>query len=760
MRYSLKQPIELNGDERALAKKLGLSDKFMQLLLFRGIKREDIPAYLSPSLSALSPAIEIGGMRDAVKRIKRAIQNREKILIYGDYDCDGICAISILTLYLKDKADVRYFIPERNRDGYGISVQTLERLLAARKPDLIITVDCGITACAEVEYLKSKGVDVIVTDHHEPQSELPDCVIVDEKIEKKGFFELCGAGVALRLVEALAGIEEAKKYLDIAAIATVADVVPLVGENRIIAYHGIRLLNSQTRRGIKFLFGEGKITSQDIMFKIAPRMNAAGRLDSAMKVVELFTESDYFMLKTLAEELERDNAKRQLMCEEVATEAKKMLRGADFSKTGIIILYGEKWEAGVLGIAAAKLVEEFKRPAILFASSGDGTLKGSARSVAKINIFELLSSMSELFVSFGGHSQAAGVSISLENFEKFKEEANARVLKSVSLDAFDPVTECEMLLTPDTDFLAFAKELERIEPTGHMNPKPNFLLVEDKGFERIGFSQHVKLAGKGLDVVGFSKYADSLTHKIGRVELEVGLGLNVFQNNVTAQAIVKSFEVDKVELSDEDSLLMNLHQLSQSGEAEFDRASVRDIENMLKEPFGTLLVCFSKQEYDELLAMSVKVKSLPLKVASIGALNPTNCVIICPQKDLDVGFFKQVVVCGSPLACGYLKKLADQSKVFLLEGVMTKKLKLTDNALRNIYSELYKLSLRGERYQNMRRLYLTLSSRIKVEEWAFEVAMRVFDELGLVKVSDNGTLEASRRPVRLSDSTTYQNLLH
>lgn len=469
------------------------------------------------------------GMKEAAERIRLAIQRKEKVLIYGDYDCDGICAISTLMLYLKDKLDVFYFIPDRNKDGYGISIDALEKILSKHSPTLVITVDTGITAVDEIEYLKSRGIDTIVTDHHEPQERIPDCIVVDPKVARKGFYDLCGAGVALKLVETLGGREEACKYLDVVAIATIADVVPLKDDNRIIAYYGLKQITTSPRKGVKMLLDQDKISAQDVMFRLAPRMNAAGRLNSAMKVVGLFLESDYFLLRTLTEELARDNSQRQDLCEKAVAEAKNMLKGADFENMGIIALYSDSWEPGILGIACARLVEEFKRPTVLFAKNGD-ELRGSARSVPSVNIFELFSSLSNYFTGFGGHAQAAGVSMSVDQFDSFVKAANDKLMAEHTYDDFTHEIVCEMELPIDTDFLRFAKELELLEPTGYQNPKPTFLLKgEGLRFERIGFSQHVKYIGKHIDLMGFSKFAPCLTAKRAEWTLKCRLASTCFK---------------------------------------------------------------------------------------------------------------------------------------------------------------------------------------------------------------------------------------
>ncbi len=763
LRYDVRTKQYVLSDEQRLeANRLGISEAFARLLFGRGMSAAQIKEYLDPSMDRLTSPFDIDGMAEAAKRVKKAISHKEKILIYGDYDCDGICAISILMLYLKGKADAWYFIPDRNKDGYGISLPTLERILAAKKPSLVITVDCGITAVREVQYLRDRGVDVIVTDHHEPQESVPDCIVVDAKIARKGFCDLCGAGVAWKLVEAIAGRAEANKYLDIAAIATVADVVPLVGDNRIIAYFGLKQLRENPRKGVKMLFDGDNITSQDVMYRLAPRINAAGRLNSAMKVVELFTEDDYFLLKTLAEELGRDNARRQEMCEAAVAEAKTMLRGADFNKTGLITLCSENWEAGILGIAASRLVEEFKRPVVLFALS-DGMLRGSARSVPGVNIFQLLSKFSSLYTSFGGHAQAAGVSMRPENFRDFAEQANAEVLRECGTDKFVTVSEPEMELPSDVSYLRFARELEMMEPTGNSNPKPTFLIKSGSlGFDRIGFSQHVKCVGNGLDIMGFSRYADNLTYRTGELELEVSLGVNTFQNVRTAQAIIKSINVAQADISEDDRVCMNLHQLSYEGILPYIRSlSQEQFKAMLSEKFGTAAVFFGTDAYKEACKKYPELADLPVCVAAPDHLDPETCAVICPSENFGFEFYKNVVIADDPLCTGYVRHISTLSQgLYAPDNVSVSMLSVSDARLRAIYRELAARAAKTERYGNMRKLYVAVNGSMKLKEWELLLALRVFDELDLVKIGEKGQLNISKKTVELSNSVTYRNIRH
>ncbi len=752
---------ELSAPQKTLAKSLGLSEVFMRLLIGRGIKENEIKGFLHPSLNDLSPPFEIPNMRKAVDRIKTAVARGERILIFGDYDCDGICAVSILMLYLRDKVDVSYFIPDRKRDGYGMSVSALERIIASKNPKLIVSVDCGITAVKEAAYLRKHGIDLIVTDHHEPQETLPDCIIVDPKTEKKGFYEYCGAGVALMLVEALSDKTEAEKYIDIAAIATIADVVPLVGDNRIIAYYGLKQLNDKPRKGVKMLLGDDKADTHGIMFRLAPRINAAGRLNSAMKTVDLFLEDDYFLLKSLADELMRDNTERQELCERTVREAKDMLKGQDFAKLGIIALYNEEWESGVVGIAASKLVEEFKRPTVLFSKSGN-LLKGSARSIPSINIFELFLSLSGYFTSFGGHAQAAGVSLDAENFESFRDSANAKILAEYALSEFNPPVICEQKLPLNLDFLSFARELELLEPTGCANPKPNFLIeAENLKFEKIGFSNHVKCVGEKLDLIGFSNFADSLYAATEKVNLEVSLDINCFRNTLTAQGILRSVGFCEISLSNDEAKCLNLHHLDYSGDAKIKRAELHDITEKLKRPFGTAVICFSYSEYKNACERSEDIRNMPITIGCPHESNPISSVIICPNGEFAYEYYSDVIIAGAPLSGGYLKHVAERSRNCVATvDCAPRRMRVTDDVLRAIYKAVVQVAVGKTKISNMRGLYLQTRARYKTEESTFMLAMKIFSQLGLVRIGAKGSIDIVRKSVKLADSQAYNQILH
>ena len=735
-----------------------ISPVFARLLANRGISPEEVSAFLNPSLDNLSSPYDIYGLKEAADRLRRAVAHKEKILIFGDYDCDGICAIAILMLALKGRADAAYFIPNRLTDGYGMNVELLRNIVAHRRPDLVVTVDCGITSVEEVAFLKSQGIDVVVTDHHEPQEQVPDCIIADAKMDKKGFYDLCGAGVALKLVQALFG-DEYKEYLDICAIATIADVVPLVKDNRIIAYYGLRKCTESPRRGIKLLAGTEKPTSQDVMFRIAPRINAAGRLGSAMKAVDLFLDEDYFLLKSLAEELERDNTRRQQICEQVVREAEKALRGIDFLKTRIIVLHNAEWEAGVLGIAAARLVEEFKCPAILFSGDGD-EYKGSARSVKSVNIFEVLSRHAGMFTTFGGHSQAAGVGIKAENFEAFRKAIVEDVAANYAATDFLPVESYDLQLDGKQDFLALAKELELLEPTGYGNPKPEFLLVEDGlKFERVGFGPHVKCVKGDLELMGFSRYTSLVGTTRGSTAVGFSLGVNVFQNRVYAQGILRDVTVKRVQVGDDEARRMCLHQLSCEGICNLAPITCDCASEYARIPFGTAFVVFTQAEYERLIRDVEGTQALPVFVGTQKWLNPQTCVVFAPSEHFDFGYFTRVVIAGRALTEGYLASIENSTTECCdLYGEAPCAPRLSDDEIRSAFMAFDAVARKKERAASPAALAVLVRQKSGLNAEKYEISRRILTDLGLISVSDRGIITVCRNKTDLGLSAVYRNV--
>ena len=746
-------------DVREYSKQLNISQRFGSLLLARGLDDvEEAKKYLHPSIRDMQDPFEIKGMREAVARIKKAIENQEKILVFGDYDCDGISAISILMLYLQGKTPVDYYIPNRNVDGYGLSSTAIDSILTSSKPSLVITVDCGITSVAEAKYLKEHGIDIIVTDHHEPQDVLPDCIIVDPKIEKKGFYDYCGAGVALKLVEGLSSRDEVIQYFDICALATIADLVPLTGENRIIAYYGLRQIKERPRLGIKYLLGEEKISSYVVMFRLAPRINSAGRLDSAMKVVDLFISKDPILLRLLVEELGDVNARRQAICEQVVSEAMEMLKDINFNKTRIIILEKDDWEAGVIGIAASRIMEVFRRPTILLAKKEDGLLRGSSRSIKSVNIFDLLTRLQDLLAAYGGHAQAAGVTIAPENLDEFKQRANDILLAEHDDSEFLVKESYDTDLELDDTLLTFSEELELLEPTGFGNPKPVFrVIADDFKFDRIGFSNHIKYAKGDYEIIGFN-CLNKIGSLEGGAELEVTLSNNIYQNREYAQCTIKTVRVTKVNIEDGNAQLLNIHQLGVAQKANIPVISVNAVKEKINANYGNLFVCFSQGDYKNLLMLFPEAKNYNVSIGELMTLNPENSILICPKADMDFSYFERVIIAGNPISTNYFSTIQKTCKeVYALDDYKGQKIVILDSTINAVFFEIKKLLTRGMRLNSLYSIYTNVKRSVNISIFIFQIIYQILTELGIITFNDKGRLEINYDRKDRNSSITYQN---
>lgn len=517
---------EFDQEEVAgLASELNVPHIMAQILLRRGVK--DLPTarkFFNPSIDQLYDPFLLRDMSDAVERLRRAVLSDEEILIYGDYDVDGITSVSFLYLLLKELgAHVSYYIPDRQEEGYGLSEQGIQEA-KQRGVSLIVTVDCGITGHPEIKAAAQAGIEVLVTDHHEPGPTIPNAVaVVDPKRRDCDypFKQLAGVGVAYKLAQGLLqrlGIDESilEKFVELVAIGTSADIVPLIDENRIFVKAGLEALNNSENVGLQALIRAAGLNGREIgtgqiVFIIAPRINAVGRMGDAERAVQLLTTDDEAQAQHIANILERENQHRKNVDEEAFHEAIVQADGLfDPTNSNAIILHKDGWHTGVIGIVASRVVEKYYRPTILI-SVEDGVGKGSARSIPGFDLYEALKQCEDLFIGFGGHKYAAGLTISEEKIELFKERFQHIAAQSLSYESLVPKLNIEAELRLQTIDEKFMKLLKRFAPFGPQNMRPVFVSqnLEVVGTPTIVGKNHLKFrvrqnGSKVFDVIAFN----------------------------------------------------------------------------------------------------------------------------------------------------------------------------------------------------------------------------------------------------------------
>lgn len=490
--------------KESLQSDIGVSSVICELLVQRGVKnKEDAKKFFSPQLSDLHDPYLMDGMREAVDRLNYAIGQKEGILIFGDYDVDGTTAVALVYKYLKPYCfNIEYYIPDRYEEGYGISKKCINYAYE-KGIKLIITLDCGIKAIDKVEYAKSKGIDFIICDHHVPDNELPDATaILNPKLENSNypFSELSGCGVGFKFMQGFAkdnGIDESSLYplLDFVALSIASDIVPITGENRILAYHGLKRLNEKPSHGLKGIINicglqNKQINTSDIVFKIGPRINASGRMEQGKEAVDLLLSTDFEAAKERSKNINQYNEERKALDKTITEEANEILsKKENFEQQKSIVIYNREWKRGIIGIVASRLTEIYYKPAVVLAFS-NGIVTGSARSVQGFDIYKAIESCRDLLESFGGHTYAAGLSLKEENIPTFVERFEAYVKENIEKRQTVPQIDIDAILTFKDITLELHKQLMDLAPFGPGNPKPVFATHDVRDY------QDSKLVGK------------------------------------------------------------------------------------------------------------------------------------------------------------------------------------------------------------------------------------------------------------------------
>lgn len=528
MRWNLKS--KPNQEKvQALQNALQVDEIIAALLVQRGIETfEQAKSFFRPTLADLHDPYLMKDMDKAVERIEQAIANDENILVFGDYDVDGTTAVSLMSSYLRSfYPNVSTYIPDRYKEGYGVSYQGID-FADDNGFSLIIALDCGIKSIDHVAYAKDKNIDFVICDHHRPGDVLPDAVaVLDPKRSDCAYpyDELCGCGVGFKLIQALAQnrnqtVEDLVPYLDLVATAIAADIVPITGENRVLAKFGLDVINSNPRPGIKALIQNLKrnvLTITDVVFVIAPRINAAGRIKHGNHAVELLTEFDLEQAEEFASQIESLNADRKDLDKQITVEALRQIIENKEEDRFTTVVYQEDWHKGVIGIVASRLTETYYRPTLVFTKSGD-KLAASARSVKDFDVYNALEACSEHLEQFGGHMYAAGMTLKEENYEKFKDAFERVVSDTIHPDLLTPEISIDAEIGLEDINPKFIRILKQFEPFGPQNMSPIFLAkdLKDTGYgKKIGSGEeHLKLYVKQKNSDSFGAIGFGLGDKI------------------------------------------------------------------------------------------------------------------------------------------------------------------------------------------------------------------------------------------------------
>ncbi len=748
-----------------LAKETGFTEQIVRILYARGIdSAQKIERFMSPSAKHFIDPFKMQGMTEAVALIKQARDEGRTVAVFGDYDADGICACAIMYYALRDYGvDAQIYVPER-ADGYGLSIEAVDRIFEDCNPELFITVDCGISCAKEAQYVYELGSDVIVTDHHELPEVLPDCVVINPKLQDDYPYDnLCGAGVAFKLACALLG-ERAYPYLDFATLATVADSVPLLGENRDIVTEGLKIFNEKPRACFGQLLGKNYdgVTAQTLAFTLAPRVNAAGRMGDAQAAFRLFISEDENEIYDLSTKLCLYNTERQKCCDELYASAKKKLleKGA---YGNVIMLADESWNSGFVGIVAARISEEYNRPTLLFVHNGD-MLKGSARSIESVNIFLALKACSSYVEEFGGHAQAAGINIRAEEFDNLERALGEEIGKTYQLADFEqtlPVSE--EISSPVGE--KFARELARMEPYGVGHRKPLFSISAGVCAARQvkEMSPHLSVRSDYLDLMYFSgvknlKIIESDVKK--RFVFEISL--SKFRGRQYVKGYVKELLYDgRTGRSAAASIFANT--LSRSKEADTKVEAL---------PMSTAAICeLIAQRREEcayglcLIASDRRTLKFYEDLGGFGcdlfypsSRNLANQLIISPSADADLSGFRDIVFLDTPADYNIASIAGRQVCVNreICGYTLLQDLDVKRESLLEIYAALRKevASLHGENGEELTRA----CGGLGFDEKQFLFALRVFEELGLVSFEGGRLIVYRGVKAELNDSAVYRKV--
>lgn len=748
-----------------LAEETGLTEHITRILYARGVDTaEKIQRFMRPSeRNFLSPFL-MRGMKEAVDLITQARDEGRTVAVFGDYDADGICASAIMYHALREFGiEPHVYVPER-ADGYGLSIEAVDRIFEECNPELFITVDCGISCAEEAQYIYELGSDVIVTDHHELPEVLPDCIIVNPKL-KDGYpyDNLCGAGVAFKLACALIGAA-AYKYLDFATLATVADSVPLLGENRDIVTEGLKRFNTSIRPCFSMLLGKNydAITAQTLAFNVAPRVNAAGRMGDAQAAFQLFISDNEAEIYELATKLCMYNTERQKYCDELYASAKqKLLKKGAYDN--VIMLSDESWNTGFIGIVAARIAEEYNRPTLLFVHHGD-MLKGSARSIESVNIFNALKNCSQYIEEFGGHAQAAGINIRFDQFEALEAALNEEIGSTYTSADFEQIIPVSEEITghfPEK----FARELAAMEPYGVGHRRPLFSISAGACTARPvkAMSPHLSVRSEFIELLYFSGLknlkiieSDVKKHFIFEINLSKFRGREYIKgyvrdllydgrtgrataesifSNAIARFYAPAVEVEPVEMSTEETKALIAQKLAEC-------------------PYGVCLIASDRRT----LRFYEGLEGLGCDLFYPSSRNLANTLVVSPAADADLSGFRDFIFLDTP-SDFHIEAIRGR-QVFVNREIcgykMFETLDIARESLLEIFAALRREvnSLCGATVEEL----AFACDGLGFDKREFIFALNVFEELGLVAFGEGRLTVYRGVKAELGDSSIYRKV--
>ena len=557
------------GDESVvttLATEMAVPAAIANLMVQRGItKKKQAEEFFNPSLKTLHDPFLMKDMNRAVDRISTAIARNEKILVYGDYDVDGTTSVAMMYAFLRERhTSLDYYIPDRYHEGYGLSLKGVD-YAAETNCRLIVALDCGIKAVEKVKYARSKGIDIIICDHHLPGDEIPDATaVLDPK--QRGcnypYKELSGCGVGFKLIQAYCQLqkipfEKIIPYLDLVAVSIGSDIVPMTGENRILAYFGLKQLNEAPRLGFQKIIEKAKIRMplavEDIVFRIGPRINAAGRMESGSKAVELLVSQDSDLAVAICDDIDHSNDDRRKKDNEITSEARRMVSEDNrMHNSRTTVLFHQGWHKGVIGIVASRLIETYYRPTVILTESKDGFATGSARSVPGYDLYQAIESCSDLLESFGGHMFAAGLTLKQENLQSFRERFEKFVSETIREEHLVPSVNIDAEIPIEDVGIEMYRYLERFQPFGPENMAPVFVSrrVKTMSCQPVGNNgTHLKLsfARQNAEPVGAIAFGQSDMIEVfresgGVVDIAYSVELNVYRGKSSVQLNIKDIK--------------------------------------------------------------------------------------------------------------------------------------------------------------------------------------------------------------------------